>query len=69
MLYTNISSSRNLEKTDKMFRDNNIHYLFIDKELKKYLEEKQGLLFLMDTSHKFVKIYSNNKVEIWMYAP
>lgn len=62
-----ILSSRNLENTEAMLEANNIKYIFIDSTYMQYLEEKQGLLFLIETSQKFKDIYRNEKITIWMY--
>jgi len=63
----NISISRNLDRTEAVLEANNIKYIFIDKAYMQYLEEKQGLLFLIATSNKFKDIYSNDEITIWMY--
>lgn len=63
----NISLSRNLENTESMLADNNIRYIFIDEEYMQYLTEKEGLLFLIETSNKFKDIYHNDKITVWMY--
>jgi len=65
----NISTSRNLERTENLLKSNNIRYIFIDQDFRQFLEERQGLLFLIDTSGKFKNIYKNNLIEIWMYTP
>ena len=67
-LLENISTSRNLERTGNMLTNNSIKYIFIDSDFKQYLEEKQGLLFLMETSNDFKNIYQNQNVEVWMYV-
>ena len=63
-----IASSRNLDKTEKMLKEYNIKYVIIGKEFEPYLTEKEGLLFLIETSKKFTSIYKNEHVEIWMYT-
>jgi hypothetical protein len=62
-----IASSRNLERTEKLLKDYNIKYILIDQEFEQYLKEKEGLLFIIDTSNKFTSIYKNSHVEVWMY--
>ena len=60
--------SRDLIKTRKILDDNNIDYIFIDKEMKNGLvwtKKEQGLLFLFRNKENFKKIYSNQRVEIW----
>jgi len=62
-----IASSRNLDRTEKLLKEYNIKYIIIDKEFEPYLKDKEGLLFLIDTSNKFTSIYKNTDVEVWMY--
>ena len=62
-----IASSRNLDRTEKLLQQYNIKYIIIDREFEPYLEDKEGLLFLIDTSKKFTSIYKNSDVEVWMY--
>ncbi|HYD03112.1 MAG TPA: hypothetical protein VEC16_02330 [Alphaproteobacteria bacterium] len=64
----NISISRNLERTESMLQKYNIKYIVIDKEFEQYLEEREGLLFLMETSGKFTHIFINERVNVWMYT-
>jgi len=63
----NITSSRNLERTEKLLKQYNIKYIIVDKEFEPYLIEREGLLFLIETSQKFTSIYKNSKMEVWMY--
>jgi len=63
----NISSSRNLDRTEKLLKDYNIKYIIVDAEFEPYLTDKEGLLFLIDTSQKFTSVYRNNNIEVWMY--
>jgi len=63
-----IASSRNLERTEKILKEYNIKYVLIDQEFQSYLNEKEGLLFIIQTSNKFTSIYKNSKVEVWMYT-
>jgi len=63
----NITSSRNLERTEKLLKQYNIKYIIVDKEFEPYLIEHEGLLFLIETSQKFTSIYKNSKMEVWMY--
>lgn len=60
--------SRDLVKTRKILDEQDIDYIFIDKEMKRGLvwtKEEQGLLFLFRNKENFKKIYSNQGVEIW----
>jgi len=68
ILLGNLTKSRNLDYTEKLLNENHIRYIFIDSEFQKYLEEQDGLLFIMQTSGKFSQIYKNPKFEIWMYT-
>jgi len=63
----NISSSRNLDRTEKMLKEYNIKYVIVDNEFEPYLKDKEGLLFLIETSQKFTSVYKNTKMEVWMY--
>jgi hypothetical protein len=62
-----IASSRNLERTESMLKEYNIKYIIISKEFEPYLNEKEGLLFLIENSKRFSNIYKNEKVDVWMY--
>ena len=68
-LFNNITLSRNLEKTEANLMNNNIRYIVIDEDFRNYLERQEGLLFLIENSNKFAKVYENNKMEIWMHIP
>jgi hypothetical protein len=60
--------SRNLENTKNMLSKNNISYIFIDNEMKEGViwdKRNQGLLFLLDHSSDFERIYSKENIEIW----
>ncbi|MGV8087258.1 MAG: hypothetical protein ACP5N1_06530 [Candidatus Woesearchaeota archaeon] len=61
-------SSRNLERTEKLLNEYSIKYVVVSGEFESYLIEKEGLLFLIQTSNKFVSIYKNTNIEIWMYV-
>jgi hypothetical protein len=65
--FENITSSRNLERTESLLQKYNIKYLIIDKDFNSYLKEREGLLFLIENSRKFDRIYYNSDVEVWMY--
>ncbi len=60
-------ASRNLERTEELFSQNNIKYIVIDVNFKKYLENADGLWFLIHNTGVFTKIYFNDYVEIWEY--
>jgi hypothetical protein len=63
-----IASSRNLEKTEKLLKEYNIKYIVISDKFESYLNEKEGLLFLIETSGKFTNIITRDTVKIWMYT-
>jgi len=63
-----IAASRNLDRTEKILKEYNIKYVIIDTDFQTYLADKEGLLYLIDTSQKFTSIYKNDKVEVWMYT-
>lgn len=65
----NITSSRNLERTEEMLQRYNIKYVIIDDSFGPYLEEKEGLLFLIENSRKFTNTFMNEHVQVWMYTP
>lgn len=64
--------SRNLEKTEAFLIKNNVSYIWINQDMKQGLvwtKEDQGILFLLQNSKKFEKIYSNKESEIWKFNP
>ena len=65
---SNLTSSRNLERTENILRKNNLRYVFIDKDFKQFLEQEEGLLYIIETSNKFTNIYKSNKAEVWLYT-
>ncbi len=64
-------NSRHLAETLPLFSFYNIQYVFIDSEMKKddWNNNIDGLLFLVENSEKFKRIYLNQDVEIWEYYP
>lgn len=67
ILFNNLTTSRNLEKTESILKEHNIKYVFIDEYFKQKLDSDQGLLFIIQNSQKFKNIYRNKEVEVWMY--
>ena len=65
---SNLTSSRNLERTENILSKNNLRYVFIDKDFKQFLEQEEGLLYIIETSNKFTNIYKSNKAEVWLYT-
>ncbi len=66
-LFNNLTTSRNLERTEMILKEYEIKYIFIDDYFRQKLEADQGLLFIIQTSQKFKNIYKNEEVEVWMY--
>jgi hypothetical protein len=67
-LVETLASSRNLIKTEEILKKYNIRYIIIDKEFKSYLQEYEGLTYIIETSGKFTQIYESEGVNIWMYT-
>ena len=74
-LMNNVSNeifySRNLDDTELLLRDNNIQYFLVTDEMKKgfvWKKPDEGLLFLFQSSNKFLKIYEQPGVQIWSYS-
>ncbi|MBW2977469.1 glycosyltransferase family 39 protein [Candidatus Woesearchaeota archaeon] len=77
LLYTNLFNishtifySRNIEITTSLLQDNNITYIWIDQNMKTqqvWTKPDQGLLFLLENSEIFKKIYNKNDIEIWEF--
>lgn len=61
--------SRNLARIEKILNRYNISYLWLNKRMKENIwkEEEEGLLFVLENSNKFKKVYENSQVEIWRY--
>ncbi|MFA5797140.1 MAG: hypothetical protein WC916_03845 [Candidatus Woesearchaeota archaeon] len=68
VLFENITVSRTLEYTQSVFTQNHVRYIFIDQSFEDYLNGKNGLIFLMQTSQSFVKVYENEGFTVWMYT-
>ena len=63
-----IMKSRVLENTEAILQKYNISYILFDAEMKKSLEEDDGLLFVLGSS-KFRQVFYNNEIWIWKYEP
>lgn len=65
--------SRRLEYTSDLMEKNHIHYIVIDRSMRQGLvweREDQGLLFLLENSPSFRKLYGwEADVEVWEYLP
>lgn len=59
--------SRNLGITEEIFNRYNVQYVWIDEDMKKNLWEydTEGLLFILEYTKKFNKIYDREGVGIW----
>jgi len=58
---------RNIKNSTALLDMYGIDYVWVDKEMKDKLwgEEDEGLLFLLDYSQKFKKIFNNDYVGVW----
>lgn len=59
--------SRDLEKTKELFEKYDISYVWVDAEMKEKIWEydTEGLLFILQYTKSFKKIYDKNGIEIW----
>lgn len=65
----NLFYSRSLKETIALMEQYNIGYIFIDNRMKQGLvwsRDEEGLLFLLENSSRFEKVYENSETEIWM---
>jgi hypothetical protein len=63
----NMFYSRDFENTKELFKKYNINYVWIDEEMKERLwsYDSEGLLFILQYTKDFNKVYDKNGVEIW----
>ena len=61
-----ISSALYIEDLFPLLEQHNISLIYITKDMKSRLPEKQGLLFLLK-NEKFKLIYFNQEVEVWRF--
>jgi hypothetical protein len=73
---TNISNtifySRDLVLTESLLKENNITHIVVDPEMKSGMiwnREEEGLLFLLENSENFIKLYSFNNIEVYRHIP
>jgi len=62
--------SRNLKETSFFLENNNIDFILITEDMKKgeiWTKSDHGLLFLLENSKIFKKIYSRDSIEIWEF--
>lgn len=64
LLYT-----RDIEVASNIIESKGISYIWIDNDMKSmvWVEEDQGLLFLLKYSKDFIPVYSNDYVTIWKF--
>ncbi len=64
LLYT-----RDIDNATSIINSKQVSYIWIDKDMKSmiWVEEDQGLLFLLKYSKRFEEIYSNDYVGIWKF--
>ncbi|MBU0461494.1 MAG: glucosyltransferase domain-containing protein [Nanoarchaeota archaeon] len=63
-----IFKSRDLDETETLLRNYNIRYIWITPEMKEGLvwtKKDEGLLFLLENSESFKKVYSTYGYDIW----
>jgi len=64
-------NSRRIKNNTEIINKYDITYIWIDKKMKSgqvWINQDQGLLFLLQHSDNFKNIYSLNNIEIWMYT-
>ena len=61
--------SRDLEQVKAIFERYNIKYIWIDKEMKEEIwdYEGEGLLFILDYTRDFIKLYDKKGIEIYVW--
>jgi hypothetical protein len=67
-----IFTSRSLEDTETLLRTYNIRFVWITPQMKQGLvwnKEEEGLLFLLEKSETFKKVYSTYDYDIWEVVP
>ncbi|MFC1753092.1 hypothetical protein ACFL96_06815 [Thermoproteota archaeon] len=67
-----IFTSRDLEETETLLRTYNIRYIWITPDMKQGLvwdKKDEGLLFLLEKSETFKKVYSTYGYETWEVLP
>ena len=63
-----IFNSRDFKRSRELFDKHSVDYVWISKNMKEGLvwdNEEQGLLFLLEFSGDFKRVYRNDEVEIW----
>ncbi|MBC8495498.1 hypothetical protein H8D36_05060 [archaeon] len=62
--------SRNLEQTEEILKESQIDYILITPEMKEGLVWKksdEGLLFLLENSDHFSKLFSSGEITVWKH--
>ena len=65
-----IFQTRDLEFAENYFIKNNVKFILVDEEMRTGLvwsRPQQGLLFLLENSDHFVKVYSDGEIDIYLY--
>ncbi len=65
-----VFQSRDLKNITSFFSENNISYIWINEKMKRgevWKKDEEGLLFVLENSLAFKKIYDYKKIEIWKY--
>ena len=63
-------NSRNLKTTSKILDEYDVKYIWIDNKMKDgqvWSKENQGLLFILENSERFKRVYYLDGIEIWRY--
>ncbi len=65
-------NSRDIKQTIPLLEKLNIKYIFITNEMKTktiWKKQDQGLLFLLQNSERFKKVYESKDTELWAFLP
>lgn len=71
LLADKIYYSRNLNELETLLRQENITHLLVDSEMRSgevWNGREEGVLFFLENSEKFIKIYYNEKIQIYRYV-
>lgn len=66
-----IYSSRSLADAEKLMKENGITHIFVDEQMlsgEVWTSRQEGLLFLLENSMEFVKIFENEQGKIYKYV-
>ncbi|MGV8162194.1 MAG: hypothetical protein ACP5N2_02550 [Candidatus Nanoarchaeia archaeon] len=71
LLANKIYYSRNLNELERLLRQEKITHILIDSEMREgevWNGRAEGVLFFLENSEKFIKIYFNDKIQIYRYV-